>query len=50
MYLVNQLHSDCFDNLNIVENVVDCFFCDWSMSVFTAYSHSNRGEVSSLAR
>ena len=24
MYLINGLHSDCFDNLNRVENVVNC--------------------------
>ena len=23
-YLVNQLHSDCFDNLNMVETFVNC--------------------------
>ena len=23
MYLINRLHSDCFDNLNKVENVVN---------------------------
>ena len=26
MYLVNQFHSGCFDNLIIVENAVDCLF------------------------
>ena len=26
MFLVNQLHSDYFDNLNRMENVVDCLF------------------------
>ena len=26
MYLVNQLHSGYFGNLNRVENVVDCLF------------------------
>ena len=26
MYLEDQLHSGCFDDLNTVENVVDCLF------------------------
>ena len=36
--------------LNRLENVLGCFYCDCSMSVFTAYLHANRGEVSPLAR
>ena len=26
MYLINQLHNGCFDNLSRVKNVLDCFF------------------------
>ena len=50
MFQVGQPHSDYFDNLNKVGSVVDCLICDCSTSVFTAYLHSSRGDVSFFAR
>ena len=41
----------CFGNLYIVENFFHNFFvCSISRLVFTAFLHSNRGDVSSFAR
>ena len=50
MYLINQLHSDYFDNLNKVGNVANCLFVIDLYQFFAAYLHSNRGDVSFFAR
>ena len=49
MYLINQFHSGYFDNLRVGGKCCKLFICDGSISVFTAYLHSNRGDVSSFA-
>ena len=50
MFQVNQLHNDYFDNLNKVGNVVNYLFVIVQYQFFTAYLHSNRGDVSFSAR
>ena len=49
MFLVNQLRSDYFGNLNKVGNVVD-YLSVIDQCQFTAYLHSSRGDVSSFER
>ena len=49
MFQVDQLHSDYFGNLNKVGNVVN-YLSVIVQRQFTAYLHSNRGDVSFSAR
>ena len=48
MCLIGQLHNGCFFNLNRVEKDVGCSFVIVLCHFFTAYLHSNRGEVSAV--